>query len=222
MNEVTLPSFGGNWLQIQLGGGTYCIRINTKDCCIALPRYYVYNAIQYMLYVFNISSLCSNGPIWTMKLCLQTIQCWKSPAMGRGIDSRTWVQNCVAKLKRLSGRYDYPVPTWFLYIAPIAEFKLPTQYIPYIDLYTQLHIRGHIGRYSVSQSRQSAMFLIPIMIIFKKNFFWVIIALFAILKCKCEKICTFSNILQKVKSYFFPNIYHSPFDSHKVWNIEAP
>ncbi len=47
-----------------------------------------------------------------------------------------------------------------------------------------------------------------------QKFFGVIIALFAILKCKCEKNYTFSNILQKVKSYFFPNIYHSPFDSH--------
>ncbi len=39
---------------------------------------------------------------------------------------------------------------------------------------------------------------------FPKKNFWVIIALFAILKCKCEKNCTFSNILQKVKSYFLP------------------
>jgi hypothetical protein len=38
-----------------------------------------------------------------------------------------------------------------------------------------------------------------------------IIALFANFKCKC---CTFSNILQKVKSYFFANIYHSPFYSY--------
>ncbi len=50
--------------------------------------------------------------------------------------------------------------------------------------------------------------------IFQKNNFWVIIALFAILKCKCEKNYTFSNILQKVKSYFFDNIYHSPCGSH--------
>ncbi len=49
----------------------------------------------------------------------------------------------------------------------------------------------------------------------KKNF-WVIIALFAYFKCKCKKNCTFSNILQKVKSYFFGNIYQSPFDSY--WN----
>ncbi len=59
-------------------------------------------------------------------------------------------------------------------------------------------------------------FLIHILIFFKKKFFLVIIALFAILKCKCEKNCTFSNILQKVKSYFFANIYHSPCDSY--WN----
>ncbi len=60
------------------------------------------------------------------------------------------------------------------------------------------------------------VFLIPILIFFKKKNFWVITALFAILKCKCEKNCTFSNILQKVKLYFFANIYHSPCDSY--WN----
>ena len=31
-----------------------------------------------------------------------------------------------------------------------------------------------------------------------------------------KKNCTFSNILQKVKTYFFANIYHSPCDSY--WN----
>ncbi len=61
-----------------------------------------------------------------------------------------------------------------------------------------------------------SVFLIPIMIFFKKKFFWVIIALFAYFKCKCEKNCTFSNILLKVKSYFFANIYLSPCDSY--WN----
>ena len=40
--------------------------------------------------------------------------------------------------------------------------------------------------------------------IYQEKFFWVIIALFAILKCKCEKNYTFSNIFQKVKSYFLP------------------
>ncbi len=54
------------------------------------------------------------------------------------------------------------------------------------------------------------------MIFFTKKFFWVIIALFAYFKCKCEKNCTFSNIFQKVKSYFFANSYHSPCDS--CWN----
>ena len=33
-----------------------------------------------------------------------------------------------------------------------------------------------------------------------QEIFWVIIALFGFLKCKCEKNCTFSNILLKVKS----------------------
>ncbi len=60
------------------------------------------------------------------------------------------------------------------------------------------------------------IFLIPIMIYFKKKNFWVIIALFAYFKSKCEKNCTFSNILQKVKSHFFANIYHSPCNSY--WN----
>ncbi len=44
--------------------------------------------------------------------------------MGRGIDSRNRVWNWVAKLHRLAGRYDNPMPTWFL--APIAGLKLPT------------------------------------------------------------------------------------------------
>ncbi len=54
--------------------------------------------------------------------------------------------------------------------------------------------------------------------IFQEKFFWVIIALFAYFKCKCEQNCTYSNILQKVKSYFFGNIYQSPFDSY--WNSQ--
>jgi hypothetical protein len=44
--------------------------------------------------------------------------------------------------------------------------------------------------------------LIPIVIFFKTKFFWVIIALFAYFKCKCEKNGAFSNILQKVKKNF--------------------
>ncbi len=58
--------------------------------------------------------------------------------------------------------------------------------------------------------------------IFQEKIFGVIIALFGFLKCKWETNCTFSDILQKVKSYFFANVYHSPCDSHEVWNIEAP
>ncbi len=48
-----------------------------------------------------------------------------SPVMGRGIDSRNRVWNWVAKLHSLAGRYNNPMPTWFL--APIAGLKLPTQ-----------------------------------------------------------------------------------------------
>jgi hypothetical protein len=48
-----------------------------------------------------------------------------SPAMGWGIDSRNPVWNWVAKKHRLAGRYDNPIPTWFL--AHIAGLKLPTQ-----------------------------------------------------------------------------------------------
>ncbi len=39
---------------------------------------------------------------------------------------------------------------------------------------------------------------------------------FCILLMQMRKNCTFSIILQKVKSYFFGNIYQSPFDSY--WN----
>ncbi len=50
-----------------------------------------------------------------------------SPAVGREIDSRNRVSNWVAKLHRLAGRYDNPVPIWFL--ATLAGFtsKLPTR-----------------------------------------------------------------------------------------------
>ena len=54
------------------------------------------------------------------------------------------------------------------------------------------------------------------MIFCKEKFFWVIIALFAYFKCKCEKNCTFLNILQKVKSYFFANIY---LWNQTFWNL---
>jgi hypothetical protein len=42
--------------------------------------------------------------------------------MGRGIDSRNRVWNWVAKLHRLAGRYDSPMPPWFL--APISDTGL--------------------------------------------------------------------------------------------------
>ncbi len=47
-----------------------------------------------------------------------------SHAMERGIDSRNRIWNWVAKLHRLAGRYDNPMPTWFL--APIAGLQLPS------------------------------------------------------------------------------------------------
>ncbi len=75
-------------------------------------------------------------------------------------------------------------------------------------------LKAGINKFEISI--KFCVFLIPILILFKKKIFWVIIALFAILKCKCEKNFTFSNILQKVKSYFFANIYHSLCDS--CWN----
>jgi len=46
--------------------------------------------------------------------------------------------------------------------------------------------------------------------------FWVIIALFWILKCKWQIKCIFWNIFQEVKSYFWPKIYYSP--CHSYWN----
>ncbi len=42
--------------------------------------------------------------------------------MGRGIDSRNRVWNWVSKLHRLAGRYDNPMPTWFL--APKSGTKV--------------------------------------------------------------------------------------------------
>ncbi len=75
-------------------------------------------------------------------------------------------------------------------------------------------LKAGINKFEISI--KFCVFLIPILIFFKKFFFLYIIALFVILKYKCEKNCTFSNILQKVKCYFFANIYHSPCDSY--WN----
>ncbi len=40
-------------------------------------------------------------------------------------------------------------------------------------------------------------FFIPILIFFKKKFFWFIIALFTILKCKCEKTVHFQTFCKK-------------------------
>jgi hypothetical protein len=49
----------------------------------------------------------------------------KSRAIGaRSISPGTESGIEVAKLHRLAGRYDNPMPTWFL--APVAGLKLPT------------------------------------------------------------------------------------------------
>jgi hypothetical protein len=65
---------------------------------------------------------------WNLRWCLHDAfyDLWNwSPAKGRGIDSRNRVWKWVAKQHRLAGRYDNPMPTWFL--ALIAGQKLPTQ-----------------------------------------------------------------------------------------------
>ncbi len=46
-----------------------------------------------------------------------------SPAMGRGIDSRNLIWNWVAKLHRLAGRNDNPMPTRFL-AEIVLKFKV--------------------------------------------------------------------------------------------------
>ncbi len=45
---------------------------------------------------------------------------------------------------------------------------------------------------------------------------------FCNLKVQMRKNWTFSNILQKVKSYLFAIIYHSPFDSIKFETLKPP
>ncbi len=47
-------------------------------------------------------------------------------------------------------------------------------------------------------------FFIPILIFFKKKFFWVIAALFAYFKCKCEKTVHFQTIRKNKKVIFLP------------------
>jgi len=58
--------------------------------------------------------------------------------------------------------------------------------------------------------------------VFFRNFLYVILLFKQNLNCKRSKKWTFSYIFQKVKPYFFANIYQSPLDSHQVLNIEAP
>ncbi len=60
---------------------------------------------------------------WTVISCLELSRKLKSRYGARN-RFQAWVWNWVAKLHRLAGRYDHPMPTWFL--APIAGLKLPT------------------------------------------------------------------------------------------------
>ncbi len=71
-----------------------------------------------------------------------------SPAVGRGIDYRNRVSNWVAKLHRLAGRYENPMPFWFL--APIAGLKL-LKMIPDTDW--QGKFKNRFQRYSMSRVR---------------------------------------------------------------------
>jgi hypothetical protein len=59
----------------------------------------------------------------------------------------------------------------------------------------------------------------------KKIPFYFLQKNFVYFKCKCEKNCTFSNILQKVKSYFLAisiNLRLIPIEIPKKYIIEAP
>ncbi len=77
---------------------------------------------------------------WAVESSFETRVENLSPAMGRGIDSRNRVWNWVAKLHRLAGRYDNPMPTWFL--APMAGLKLPTQCW---NFWTVYGVRNQVG-----------------------------------------------------------------------------
>ncbi len=78
--------------------------------------------------------------------------------------------------------------------------KLKIPIVFWLQLFLGTFVQVGINEFEISI--KFCVFLIPILIFFKKKIFWVIIALFAILKCKCGKNCTFSNILQKSKKLF--------------------
>jgi hypothetical protein len=67
--------------------------------------------------------------------------------------------------------------------------------------------------------------LSPILIFFKKKIFWVIIALFAILKCKCEKMYIFKHFAKSKKLFFCQYLSISVWfllKFQKKYKIEAP
>ncbi len=65
-------------------------------------------------------------------------------------------------------------------------------------------------------------FLIPDTIFYEKYFFRAIFALFANFEWICSKNRTFSNLLQKVETFFLANVYQSLFESHQVLKTEGP
>ena len=68
------------------------------------------------LVLYEVASTWSN-------LILQNLLQITGPYCAYHLRNRIW--NWVAKLHRLAGRYDNPMPIWFL--APIVGLKLPTQ-----------------------------------------------------------------------------------------------
>ena len=70
------------------------------------------------------------------------------------------------------------------------------------------------------------LFLIPILIFFKKKFFWVIKAFLAILKCKCgKKLYIFKHFAKSKKLFFCQYLSFSVWfllKFQKKYKIEAP
>ncbi len=73
-------------------------------------------------------------------------------------------------------------------------------------------VRAGIGGFGVGMG--FCVFLMPILMFFGRIFFWVMVALFAILGCGCGGSCTFSGILRGVGGCFFAGVYCSPCDSY--------
>ena len=81
------------------------------------------------------------------------------------------------------------------------------------NFFLESFFRAHFNESVISI--KFCVFWCPIWIFFLTKFLWVILAFFSNFECKCSKNETFSNILQKVKSYCFANSYHSLFESNR-------